>query len=361
MKRFFTTLSIVLLFALPAFSQAHGPVLQSACSSIGEDFKTDPVPKGFTLANLSWGGHQTSGQDLYTRAALPNTPYVIQTPETNIKTPGSIRMGFKIRTSPGSNDYFKVGGFNLSLSIIHINGTTLASYTSFVNAPGTYCYQLISSALTDNAPVYYVYSFTSTAEINGTRIVELDDIAFAGNDNIILPVNFSNITGRSLASGNIITWNVSEENNVSHYEVEKSTNGSNYTKIAEVPATSATSYSYTDITAPSANDFYRVRSKDLDGASKLSPVLSLKSGKTGKISLKAFPSPARTTLTIQHDGSQQGMINISSVDGRLIKSITASKGTVQTMIDVSGMQPGMYILNYKGQDGEMETMKFIRQ
>jgi hypothetical protein len=362
MKRIFTSLALATLVLLTttASSQLTGMVPNSACSVIGEDFIEDPFTRGFLIENFSWSGKHTSAQSLRTWYAGPNTVYKITTPATPLASNGSLRMGFKVSTKPGSNNYFATGAFNVNVKVLDVDNKVLASTTGYFNAAGSYCFQLVDGALTQGKQVKFYYELITTHIIDSTRIVDFDLLTYNGNENIILPVTFNNISGRSTSSGNMITWKVSEEINVKNYEVEKSTNGSTYTKIGEVNASGSSSYSFTDQNI-SSSDYYRVRSKDHDGYEKLSPVVSLKSGKEGRISLRAFPSPARTEIFIQHDGSQLGIMNINSIDGRTIKTISTTKNTVQTRIDISTMQPGLYILSYRGQDGEFETLKFTKQ
>lgn len=361
MKRIITSsaLALMLFITNTASSQLVSSV---SCTTIGEDFETDPIPRGFTIQNFTWVGHQTSGQSLRTWAALPNTQYVITTPLVPIYYYGSILMGFKVKTSPGSNDYFATGGFNTTIQVLDSVNNVLATSTGYFNKAGSYCFQAVSAELRAGMNVRYKYTLTSTEAIDGTRIVDFDLLTYNGTNQVIimLPVNFTNITGRASASGNLISWNVAEEYNVDHYEIEKSSNGINYTKVGDVKAIEAPAYTFTDKTT-SSSDYYRVRAVDIDGKSKLSPVVSIKNGKDGRISVRAFPSPATSELTIQHEAITDANISITAADGRLLKSITPVKGNIQTTINVSSLQPGLYIIKFQDAEGNMESLKFIKQ
>lgn len=100
----------------------------------------------------------------------------------------------------------------------------------------------------------------------------------------ILPVKF---TGFSLARQNsdvLVQWSTAEELNNSAFEVERSSDGSNWKKIATVTgkgtSTTASHYSYTDkgVTAPLT--FYRIRQVDMDGQFTYTAVKTIKSGTT---------------------------------------------------------------------------------
>ena len=361
MKRIITSsaLALMLFIANNASSQLVSSV---SCTTIGEDFETDPIARGFSIQNFTWVGHQTSGQSLRTWSALPNTQYVITTPLTPIYYYGSILMGFKVKTSPGSNNYFATGGFNTTIQVLDSANNVLATSTGYFNQPGSYCFQAVSSELRKGMNVRYKYTLTSTESIDGTRIVDFDLLTYNGTNEvvIILPVNFTNITGRSTSGGNLISWNVMEQYNVDRYEIERSIDGKNYSKSGEVKADNISSYSFLDKSTNSSG-YYRVRSVDIDGKSKLSPVVSLKNGTEGRISVRAFPSPAITQLTLQHEAITNASISITSADGRLLKSISPVKGNIQTTINVSSLQPGLYIIKFQDSEGNMESLKFIKQ
>jgi hypothetical protein len=361
MKRIYTSsaLALLLLFSLGAYSQGT-MVSGISCTTVGEDFETDPIPRGFYIENFTWVGHQTSGQSLRTWSALPNTNYVIITPLQPLQYTGSVLMGFKVKTSPGSNYYFaNGGGFNTTVQVLDSVDNVIAWSTGFFDTPGSFCFQAVNSSLRAGMHVKYKYVLTSTANIDGTRWVDFDLLSYNGSNQVILPVNFTNIVGRSTTSGNLITWSVGEEINVSHYEVEKSSNGISYTRIGEVKATNSSNYSFNDANK-SGTDYYRVRSKDLDGQSKLSPVVVIRNGKSS-ISLKAFPSPVLNELTIQHEAATTASITINSADGRLIRNISPVKGNIQTNVNVSSFQPGLYIIRFQNGDGNIESLKFVKQ
>ncbi len=72
--------------------------------------------------------------------------------------------------------------------------------------------------------------------------------------------------------------------------------------------------------------------------------------------LKVYPSPATTTLTISNVSGAE--INIYSVQGILLKSEQGLND--QTVIDVSDLSPGLYVLSLK-LNGEISNKSFIKQ
>ena len=89
---------------------------------------------------------------------------------------------------------------------------------------------------------------------------------------------------------------VASEENLSGYEVEKSPDGKNFSKIGFVTANNQPSYTFVD-SKSSATTYYRIRSVDLDGKYAFSTIALVKAGKS-MIMLNAFPSPFKAALPV---------------------------------------------------------------
>jgi hypothetical protein len=63
--------------------------------------------------------------------------------------------GFKVKTSPGSNNYFATGGFNVVVQVLDANDNVLASASGSFFAPGSYCFQASSVELKPGIMVKY--------------------------------------------------------------------------------------------------------------------------------------------------------------------------------------------------------------
>ncbi|MDQ6610624.1 MAG: T9SS type A sorting domain-containing protein [Bacteroidota bacterium] len=92
---------------------------------------------------------------------------------------------------------------------------------------------------------------------------------------------------------------------------------------------------------------------------KFSSVVSLIQGKTD-VFLKAFPSPAKTEIIVQHPtAGSNSMITISAIDGRSIVVLSPKFGLQQTTVDVSFIRSGVYVIKYEN-EGQSEKLKFIK-
>lgn len=105
-----------------------------------------------------------------------------------------------------------------------------------------------------------------------------------------LPVTFINV--KALYEGGIVhvKWTVANENNLSKYVVMKSTDGSNFTDMADVVAAGLTQYNALDRNGINGYNYYRIRSVDKDGRESYSDIVKVWIG-NAQPSITVFPNP----------------------------------------------------------------------
>jgi hypothetical protein len=109
----------------------------------------------------------------------------------------------------------------------------------------------------------------------------------------------------------------------------------------------------------SGANFYRVITIDNDLRLKYSSIVSVNGRKDLYIS--RFPNPATRKLIVQHqEVSGPAFLRVISLDGRVIKLVRPPLYSVQTDIDVIGLSPGNYILEFVNGEKRVSAT-FIRQ
>jgi hypothetical protein len=177
---------------------------------------------------------------------------------------------------------------------------------------------------------------------------------------IPLPVHFSDFVGRKQGNSVFLIWSVAGEKDVLKYEIERSQNGKDFVKIGEVEAEERTSYSFTDVQPINGVNFYRVRNIDLDGNYKYSTIIRMNMGKT--IVLKAYPQPALSDLTIEHGAvAELGTLSIVNSNGQVVKRVSINGDVNQTVISLSGLNSGVYVVRFDNGKGQVETLKVVKQ
>jgi hypothetical protein len=173
-----------------------------------------------------------------------------------------------------------------------------------------------------------------------------------------LPVTFVSFEGRKTHGGTQLTWNVAGETNVKGYDVERRTTGGQFTKIGYVEASGSNTYTFTDASQQKGVVFYRLRNIDGDGRFAYSTILSFKNG-TG---ISVFPTLVSGKTTILHDAAgSNAYITLSTADGKQVKVQKPVSGSVQTQVDLTGLQSGLYLLKYSDGAGSIETVKLMKQ
>lgn len=254
-----------------------------------------------------------------------------------------------------------------TVKIIYSGGTiTLtASPLTITNGTNTYYFAVTPFAAPTQFPAYTNFRISLTLDVpQNDRTVRANNLstnALLGSAGAaVLPVKFSSFNAKSVSAGVALTWNVGTEDHVKGYEVERSTDQKNYSAIGFVAASGQGSYNFVDA-HPSTVSYYRIKSVDADGKSVYSTIAIFKNGQSS-IVLKAFPTPVRSELTIQHNtASAATRITVSSIDGRLLKSIIPVANSQQTIVDLSAAKAGLYLVRLDNGNGATETLKVIKQ
>jgi len=196
---------------------------------------------------------------------------------------------------------------------------------------------------------------------NGTGDITFDNFRTTGTlANAPLPVTFISFTAKKTSVGTQLSWQVAAEDNVNHYEVERSFDGYGYSSIASLRNPKSEKYSYLD--AGAANTvYYRVKSVDNDGQYKYSNIARIVNG-VESIVINAFPQPVISQLTFQHPvAAKSTTLTLSSIDGRILSTLRPATGSTQTLMDMSKLQKGMYLMRFDDGAGNVQTMKVIKQ
>ncbi|MDF2380636.1 T9SS type A sorting domain-containing protein [Nostoc ellipsosporum NOK] len=185
---------------------------------------------------------------------------------------------------------------------------------------------------------------------------------------VTLPVDLLSFSGKSGAEGNVLSWKTANEVNLGSFDVERSIDGSRFAVIGNVTAVangtaSEQSYHFTD---RSANGllFYRLRMIDIDGNSKYSRTITLKST-DNRSAYVIFPNPvAGAVLYIKPQGTIAERVTVSVTDAvgknwynGKIEAAALNSGSAT--INVSALPAGMYILNiHNEKTGTTDVLTF---
>lgn len=166
-----------------------------------------------------------------------------------------------------------------------------------------------------------------------------------------LPVKLVALTATSATNKVAINWQSANEVNLSHFNIQRSMDGSNFTEIGKAIAKGDGGYSYTDNQLPSLiNVYYRLQMVDKDGSYTYSKIVAvpLKSSYT---QLTIFPNPVKETLFIQLSSTKADKLTlqITDIQGKVLQQQTDEVGIGNTSLSINTatLTKGSYILLVK--------------
>ena len=177
-----------------------------------------------------------------------------------------------------------------------------------------------------------------------------------------LPVNFNGIKAYQKQDAIQVEWTVSNEINISKYEVEKSVNGRYFEKIEVVNpkgnATTETVYTALDAHPNIGLNYYRVKAVDKNGEVKYTEIAKVSFGKV-KSSISVYPNPVtEDKLSINLNNFIVGKYELKVWNniGQQVyqKSIEYDGINSQQIVPTSNWAKGMYRIVVQGQEVQLQ-------
>ena len=165
----------------------------------------------------------------------------------------------------------------------------------------------------------------------------------------IAPVRFTKFDVKCNDNGTLISWSTAQEFNSSHFEIERSINGTDWKKVGKVNASgnSSVDNNYQQIDLYGGNAFYRIKQIDRDGLF-IYTAIERASCKANEITSILYPIPARNELNvvIRSDRPLNTQLMVYDIQGKKIKAVSASivTGNNNFKIDLTGLAAGDYML-----------------
>jgi len=187
------------------------------------------------------------------------------------------------------------------------------------------------------------------------------------SDNNVLPVRFISFNTSCQGDKVIVTWKTAQEQNSSHFNIEKSVDGISWTVINSLPAAGNSntehSYSFTD-NNPVQNSYYRIAQYDLDGHVQYTSIIRSSCNITDVFRL--WPNPVRDVvfINIVTDSESQAVIKVFDSRGSLVKEqkATVLQGSNQLSVDMRSMAKGVYSLTVYWNKGQTkQTAQLLKQ
>jgi uncharacterized repeat protein (TIGR01451 family) len=269
---------------------------------------------------------------------------------------------FAFKGTSGGKDYVK---FFIGTGKTSTSGGTLQ--------PGN-TYTLRFKVVTPSNAAF-LSTVTNTARITGQNIFG-DQFVDDGTANIaaggIMPVKMTSFTVKKENNNAVLRWTTSTETDNDHFEIERSIDGLNFSKVGTVAGSGTTSltrsYTYPDALTGITSKilYYRLRMVDIDGKISFSQVVALRlDGSISMTNLTVYPNPFTSNIKLQvHSTTEENStIRFINMNGQevLRRNVTIMPGdNVVIVKDLDTVAPGMYIMEFRTSDAVM-TQKIIKR
>jgi hypothetical protein len=257
--------------------------------------------------------------------------------------------------------FFKMWGMQKRSYQMQFVGTNL-------NHPGlhgfledTYLKSSTSINLNDTTKVTFeVNNDTASASMYRFRLV------FSTVTQVTLPFVFKSVNGYWKNNRNIVEWETQNEMNLSKYIVERSVVGKGFFDEAPVSAhnNSTGNYQWIDENPVPGNNYYRVRSVDMDGKIEYSKIVEIHVEKSGQ-RITVYPNPATVdNLNLQLNNKEAGLYEVQLIttfgQTLITKTFNYIGGNGKEKINLGTSIPkGIYQLQIKDPQGDKKLIRVV--
>lgn len=184
----------------------------------------------------------------------------------------------------------------------------------------------------------------------------------------VLPVKFSYVNAAKTNGSNTVYWKAACSSSEVTFNVERSTDGSNFSTINSIHASQtrcAQPFDYIDNSGLSGTIFYRIKSVEATGVITYSTIVKI-SDQQHDMQLKAvLPNPVMQQAQLSIVSPQKDVVNLVliSMEGKMVQQTTVQlqAGTSIVSLDVANLQAGVYMIKGTFGNGRSNSVKFIKQ
>jgi len=142
----------------------------------------------------------------------------------------------------------------------------------------------------------------------------------------------------------MVRWMAVNETDVMQYDIERSTNGREYTRIGTVNATGNYIYTYADADLRPGTYYYRLKMVDKNGSSRYTNIVTAGISVKGNF-LMVHNNPAKDMLTIQsNDALKERSVELVNMSGQVVLRGTMQQGITMQSFNIQTLYSGVYVL-----------------
>lgn len=167
-----------------------------------------------------------------------------------------------------------------------------------------------------------------------------------------LPVSLSSFAATPQGSNVAVTWTTASEQNNAGFEVQRATNGVDFTTLGKVAGSinsqTLKAYRYVDASPLGATSYYRLKQLDQDGRVAYSPIVAVRLATGVATTFSVYPNPTSSQATLQWEAAapSAGQWRLTTITGQLVRqgNFTVQQGANTQLIDLRDSPAGSYVL-----------------
>lgn len=209
--------------------------------------------------------------------------------------------------------------------------------------------------------------FKVTADAGSKRSDRFMLVFNGGAAEGMLPLNFISSNASVHNKSVDLQWETANEHNVSEYVIEKSADGTQFTKTslaAGAKNTPAASYSITDYQPYAGANYYRISAVDKDGRTTVSNVMKVSTTNI-EAQMTLFPNPTNANnIRLKINGQAAGtyqvrLVNINGVNAHTQSFTLTTAATELRLAANKTFAPGIYRIEISGPDGYRNVLNLL--
>jgi hypothetical protein len=164
--------------------------------------------------------------------------------------------------------------------------------------------------------------------------------------NAILPVKLIEFSARPLPRKTLLQWKTAEQVNFDRFEIERSLEGKQWSKIGTVKGVESilvSMYSFTDLLPDDGTNYYRLKMVDIDGQFKYGSIAAANINMQNE-QIKVYPNPASSVVYISNMQVGDYSVQLFNQSGQAVLGKKYSSQS-KMALHVESVQKGMYFLN----------------
>ncbi|MGZ4076774.1 MAG: T9SS type A sorting domain-containing protein [Bacteroidia bacterium] len=174
-----------------------------------------------------------------------------------------------------------------------------------------------------------------------------------------LPIELLTFTGANNTDGNLLNWATATEINNNYFDLERSSNANDFTKIVTINgagnSTSSKEYNYLDSSPAQGINYYRLKQVDYNGDHTYSNVIAIDND-YNNTTIQVYPNPSNDIVNIITPNNIT-LITIYNTMGEIVYS---SSSVYNNSIQFKPLAYGVYVVKTLDTNGKTSMSRFVK-